>query len=151
MHSNHGTTTAQPQCSKLHCTTFDWCCALSAVQCNAHIYEQKHTDDATFGLVAGKGLLKNTLGVRASHYRAHLSSCSSELTHNSAHSHLSFYSFELLLIWGSMMRWARDSSRMPEFEKEETVTLPKQRWINQTLTVSDKTPKCTEMSSPQLK
>ena len=52
---------------------------MSAVQCNAHIYEQKHTDDATFGLVAGKGLLKNTLGVRASHYRAHLSSCSSEL------------------------------------------------------------------------
>ena len=33
---------------------------------------------------------------------------------------------------------SHDSSRMPQFEKEETVTLPKQRWINQTLTISDK-------------
>ena len=97
--------------------------------------------------------LSESVPLTTEHISAHLSSRTSQLLliWALAHSHLSFYSFELLLIWGSMMRWAHDSSRMPKFEKEETVTLPKQRWINQTLTVSDKTPKCTEMSSPQLK
>ena len=128
------------------------------------IYEQKHTDDATFGLVAGKGLLKNTLGVRAAHYRAHLSS--SELTHISALTHLSScsFSFELLLIWAPAHLRIHDEVGSWVMTAPECHSLKKKRrWHCQSKGGSitcwrflikgkgAETPKCTEMSSPQLK